>query len=504
MKRFRKEAIYFFTGITLLSMVNCGSKITKPNNNNNNILFQESVDLIDITNPVNGYYKMPNSLALPNVTKIPDYKNNDSLKTFLQNFADTFSWRSFIALNWPANEDGTPDSANTLGSESDFTVLEHWMPGTNLFVDSNQVPQDWNYGISENQHPLNSNKTTDFRIIPKFDSLDKSDAENLPLVDQNRKYTLFQIFYNRQAYDYVVKGKLYSKKGQQEFVKNWPSLTEGLKVTKDGKPLGIEETFKRAYFTVGTTKDSTITKTGIEILPDAKDANAVVAFKFVSNPGSVILKTAWRIMSPKDDKKRYYTRKVIIKSGEKIEIGLVAMHITHKASEATQWVWSTFEHIDNAPEMADDGSAIIDAQKNYSYFNKANNNPATFNLPTDTSLFFDGTPRKPAQVVRANKIEESTEKINDYFLGLIKKYEPESVWQYYKLIGTQWPFDPDLLTPGRNYTPEILANTALETFSQSTSSCMECHSQAKFLYDDPATRGMGYNADFIWGLANVK
>lgn len=488
-------------GISIFTLVNCGSG---PQSTSQNSLIQADVDKTDITNPANRYYKMPNSLALPNVTLIPHYKNTDSLKAFLQNFADTFSWRSFIALNWPANEDGSPDSTKTLSSESDFTVLEHWMPGTNLFVDSNQVPKEWNYGISDNQHPLNSNKITDFRIIPKFDRFDKSDAENLPLVDQNRKYTLFQIFYNRQAYDYVVKGKLYSKKGQQEFVKNWPSLTEGLKVTKNGKPLGIEETFKRVYFSVGTTKDSTITKTGREILPDDKDSNAVVTFKFISNPGSVILKTGWRIMTPNDDKKRYYTRKVLVKSGSEIEIGLVAIHITHKASEATQWVWSTFEHVDNAPEMAADGSAIIDAQKNYSYFNKNNNDPANFNIPTDSSLFFDGTPRKPAQVVRVNKVEKSTEKINAYYLGLIKKYEPESVWQYYKLIGTQWPFDPDLLTPGRNYTPEILANTVLETFNQTTSSCMDCHSHAKFLHGDPASRGYGYNSDFIWGLANVK
>jgi hypothetical protein len=180
------------------------------------------------------------------------------------------------------------------------------------------------------------------------------------------------------------------------------------------------------------------------------------------------------------------------------------MHIAHKVSEATQWVWSTFEQIDNAPEMADDGSAIIENDKNYSYFDKTKNDPSIFNLATDSSLYFDGTPRKPAQVVRVNKIEESTEKINDFYRENIKKHEPESVWQYYKLVGTQWPFDFALFTTGGDYTPKILANTALETFSQSTSSCMECHSQARFLYDDPASRGMGYNADFIWGLANVK
>jgi hypothetical protein len=455
------------------------------------MLIQETAYITDVTNPANGYYKMPHDLALPLVSLIPNYTNKDSLKAYLQNAADDFSWKTFIAINWPANEDGSPDTTKKFGSDSDFTVLEHWMPGTNLFVDSNQVSKEWNYGLTGNSHPANSSPTIDLRIIPKFETIDKSNAENLPLVDVHGKYTLFMIYYNKQAYDYVVKGNLYSKKGQQNFVKTWPSLTEGLKVTQDGEPFGIEKNFKRAYFSVGTTKDSTIVKDG-------------KTFYFSQNPGTVILKTGWRIMSPKDDKSRFYTKKVIIKNGQEIEVGLVAMHIAHKVSEATQWVWSTFEQIDNAPEMSNDGSAIIESNKNYSYFDKTKNDPSIFNLATDSSLYFDGTQRKPAQVVRVNKIEESTEKINKFYTENIKKNQPESVWQYYKLVGTQWPFDFALFTAGGDYTPKILANTVLETYSQSTSSCMDCHSQARFLYDDPASMGMGYNADFIWGLANVK
>jgi hypothetical protein len=258
METIRKAVIYVLIVISFFTTIKCGSKITTTKNNNN--LFQVSIDKTDITNPANGFYKMPSDLALPLVTNIPNYNNEDTLKAFLQNAADDFSWKSFIALNWPANEDGTPDSTKTFGSESDFTVLEHWMPSTNLFVDSNQVPKEWNYGLKDNLHPFNSGSVTNFRIIPKFESIDKSDAENLPLVDVYGKYTLFLIYYNRQAYDYVVKGNLYSKKGQQNFVKNWPSLTEGLKVTQDGKPFGIEKNFKRAYFSVGTTQDSAETE----------------------------------------------------------------------------------------------------------------------------------------------------------------------------------------------------------------------------------------------------
>lgn len=207
---------------------------------------------------------------------------------------------------------------------------------------------------------------------------------------------------------------------------------------------------------------------------------------------------------PNDDKGRYYTRKVTIKSGKEIEIGLVAMHIAHKVAEATQYVWSTFEHIDNAPEMADDGSAIVDDNIHYSYFNKTKNDTSKYNSPTDTSLYFNGTQRTPAQVVRRNKILSITEEINNYYRENIKKFEPESVWQYYKLVGTQWPGKPEFFTVSGDYTPPLLANTVLETYLQKTSSCLDCHSQARFLYNDPATSGIGYSADFVWGLSNAK
>lgn len=486
MKRISTLLIYCISGLFLLFLAMCQSN--RPTNAD---VVEQAVDKADITNPANGYYKLSADLNLPVVTQIPNYKNNDTLIAFLQGKADTFSWRTFIAINWPANENGMPDTTKYFGQKANFTVFEHWMPSTNIYVNPGETPKDWNYGLMDNKYPSNSGAVTSFRIIPKFESIDKTSADNLPVVDVHGKYTLFEIFYNKQAYDYVTQGKLYSKEGQQEFVKTWPSLTKGLKVTDKGKPIGIEETYKRAYFSVGTTVDSTIVQ-------------GDRTYYFTHNTGTVILKTGWKLFAPTDDKSRYFTRKVTIKSGEEIDVGLVAMHIAHKVSEATQWVWSTFEHVDNAPDMADDGSAMIQEGVNYSYFNKEKDNQATYNLPTDSSLYFDGTQRKPAQVVRLNKIEESTEKVNNYFQNTIKKFQPNSPWQYYKLVGTQWPFEFELFTPGGDYTPKLLANTVLETFIQNTSSCMDCHSQARFLYSDPASRGAGYNADFVWGLANAK
>ncbi len=54
----------------------------------------------ELCNTHSSFYKLEGSLALPLVTDIPDYTNSDSLIAFLQNKADSFSWRTFIALNW--------------------------------------------------------------------------------------------------------------------------------------------------------------------------------------------------------------------------------------------------------------------------------------------------------------------------------------------------------------------------------------------------------------------
>ncbi|MBT8327351.1 MAG: hypothetical protein KJP21_06485 [Bacteroidia bacterium] len=445
----------------------------------------------DITNPENGYFHIPNALGLPHVQDIPGYQNMDSLVAYLQNAADTFSWKSFISMHWPANPDGSADSTKTLSAESAFTVFEHWMPSTELYVDSGQIPQTWEYGM-ENDFPINSGSVADLRIIPKLKSMDKTNAHNLPLVDVNGKYTMFQIFYNKQAYEYVFNAKLYSKEGQKEFATNWPSVTQGLKVDTNGTPMGIENMYSRAYFPVGNNFDSTFNGSG---------ADSTTTYKFIENPGAVILKAGWRILTSKDDTSRFYTRRVALRGGKEIHIGLVAVHIIHKVSEVTQWVWSTFEQIDNAPQMGENGQPIIDKSIRYSYLDPNNYDSTMINKPTDRQLFYSSKKRTPAQVARVTRIAPSTEKINSYFINSIAKYEPESVWQYYKLVGTQWPLDPSLFTYGSKYQPRILANAALETFNQKTSTCMGCHSQARFLQGDGSE---GYNADFIFGLSNVK
>ncbi len=60
-------------------------------------------------------------------------------------------------------------------------------------------------------------------------------------------------------------------------------------------------------------------------------------------------------------------------------------------------------------------------------------------------------------------------------------------WEYYQLIGTQFPI--------KNPQPDQLANVAMETYIQPQSSCIECHSAAKSLTRE--------NADFSFLLLDA-
>src|SRR5262249_37429917 len=77
--------------------------------------------------------------------------------------------------------------------------------------------------------------------------------------------------------------------------------------------------------------------------------------------GSWELKFAWRILLAGDDKMRFMTSDAVVPptngkcpgggapQGDQcpVTVGLVAMHIGHKTDSSPQWIWATFEQVDN-------------------------------------------------------------------------------------------------------------------------------------------------------------
>ena len=62
----------------------------------------------------------------------------------LQHDFDVFSWQSFIALNWPANPDGTPNTNLNIGqNQSNPTVWQMWKSSREIFLPNGEKPNAW-------------------------------------------------------------------------------------------------------------------------------------------------------------------------------------------------------------------------------------------------------------------------------------------------------------------------------------------------------------------------
>lgn len=387
--------------------------------------------------------------------------------------ADTFSWKSFIAMNWPADTSTcAPDTSKNILTGGGPLVWETYLTTDQVFVTSPQQPATWcSNGTSAStlQHlPVKVQelvRKTGIQRVLHLTSKSPTSPEGLdqasggPLVDQNGRFARYEVRMNYDEYNYIMQHDLWSKSGQQKFVK------------------------------------------------------AGNKFNFPTGPvGAMEFKAAWKVMGKGDDPSRFYTIKAIVYNDSEgdpspganpVTLGLVGLHIAHKTATQGNWVWSTFEQVDNLTK---------------SFFNPACDTCAA-NKPIsgpEVELKPDGTPiHIPTQVTRINAVDDSlVTPINTYFQDLLKG----SVWTNYQLISTQWLFFEHL-------TPKYLANSVQETYLQgphpasygnypliideeyykdkryrpfsanSSSSCMGCHYVAK---------SAGIRSDFSFIISDAQ
>ena len=350
---------------------------------------------------------------------------------------DNYSWLTFIALNWPAN--GATCTANTSGTfGTGPTVWETYMQSTNLFVAPGSQPQSWcaqnptataqwkalpqavrdiaqRTGVTR---VIRQNAKASQQALPDFPGVDE--AVGGTLTDQNGRFVRYEITTNWDEYNYITTNSLWSLDGQSSFT---PPLS-----------------FK------------------------ASDPSNNVM-------GAMEIKAAWKVLGANDDSSRFYTTQAIVfndAAGDPspcpvpVTLGLVGLHIAHKTQAQTNWIWSTFEQVDNTTKS----------------FNNPNC-PASQCPPnkqtavTSYEMNSNCTPANPpVQVTRVTDIaknDETAVQLN----AIYRKLLAGTVWENYQLIGTQWTGEL-----GTAPKPAILANTTLETFIQPTSSCIGCHGSA--------------------------
>jgi hypothetical protein len=79
---------------------------------------------------------------LPATVAVP--QQNPNLAQLQTDF-DVFSWQTFVALNWPARTNGTPNTDVRIGQQGALTqsVWETWKEATEVFKDDGSAPSPW-------------------------------------------------------------------------------------------------------------------------------------------------------------------------------------------------------------------------------------------------------------------------------------------------------------------------------------------------------------------------
>ena len=355
---------------------------------------------------------------------------------------DGYSWQVFIALNRPASRDhrGTPDCDlpyNFRGPK----VWQTYKTSEDVFLENARPPGPWSAGY--NHEAINRLGQVSKSAISRH-----MEAVGAWLIDQNKNPTYFQMRVNEQWYDYVVDHRLYDK--------------------------------------------DTFTNKTVVSMPDH----------------SMEIKAAWRILTQDDKKSRYITQQsevvefnknglpiLLRKEGERIEyktkmvtLGLVGFHQVMKVPGFPQWLWATFEHVDNVPDSVYDPDTYTmkpapEGTVNYAYYNaeatpdEVNQSPCSVSDPTDCQSFEIPTP-----LTRITPIRDEANKVNQKYQKLLSKLGRKGemptypALMNYQLITTQWPQKPNNpAAVNGDPTPTISANTTMESYIQGSSNCMNCH-----------------------------
>src|SRR5882672_8935222 len=130
-------------------------------------------------------------------------------------YFDDYSWRSFLALLWPAKQGyrGMPDSSLPLGTSGRPTVLETFKAEWEIFQPNGDAPMGWNgYGLKA-ANPCGL-ETLDFGDVllaafSKFDNVVQSSRPPGALLAQNRTYVRHSTGFNERHFQHVVDQKYY-------------------------------------------------------------------------------------------------------------------------------------------------------------------------------------------------------------------------------------------------------------------------------------------------------
>jgi hypothetical protein len=357
---------------------------------------------------------------------------------------DLFSWKSFVALNWPAANDGTPLAASILANPTKAPrVWETYITAGQIFKPDGAQPDRWPTNDLAEGRLLTSVSKNVLADVNTAGFPGTSHELLPPVADANGNYLFYEIYVNKVEYDYIVGNNLYFQNGQTAFLANPANAVD---------------------FPKGSN-------------PSGKAAGA---------RGSIELKAAWKRMGTGDDPSRFYTiRPTVIdpvthgvNTGR--TYGLIGLHIVTRTASAPQWIWSTFEHVDNAPDVGTPAAALA---SHYNLNDPAKPQPNArgyVNKPASSDPVAEPTtPTQVARVAQPGPVAPAeNDFVNDPWTKCLNATMQDklkgTVWANYRLVTTQWPDMP--VNQGSTFSPfpTRVANTSMETYLQRIS-CMDCH-----------------------------
>jgi hypothetical protein len=323
---------------------------------------------------------------------------------------DLNAWQMFLALNWPTNDQGQPAPRI---EDKDFGPPHWtlWHDSSSIFRDKGAVPdacakqpQQRQFVLTRNLEAPVSKGLPAFRTVGEgnvasratrflgvISAVGELNAANLggdiqqaftgPLIDQNGNFVFYEIMIDPNEVTYLCDNKLYNINGEVAFA------GAGGKVNM---PTGHPQQ---------------------------------------NWSGSFELKLAWKVIAGADDPSRFFTQQaeIIDQGGDgkplkrTVQVGLVGMHIGHKSETSPQWIWATFEQVDNL-----DVDQVAHPKLHPSFFNPdcpictVNVQPQ---VDPNTRLY----PRTPVQASRTILIPADKVALNAQAQAVLAK--ASSVWQ---------------------------------------------------------------------------
>ena len=428
----------------------------------------------------------------------------------LQRGFDYYSWRTFIALNSPA--DGTPFDSEKAQADKPtrWEDMNNFKQLLDVMLPSDLQPPIWptdTDGMKAErarlmpgacrellkERPDLKEDESNRMIVKMIEESFNEPFKTGPLIDQQGRYAIFDILMNRQMFEYITVNHLNTKAGQAANA----DLAVDFPPGQNDRPAQAGKPAQAAAF------------------------------------GSFMLKVSWKILTPEEiAAKTFHMRRalVLMPPGEKRPcldktLGLIGFHAVHKTVARPQWIWTSFEHVKNVPDRTEVAANKLGASYNFFSVKCKADCPienATPPFPWDPDPAIELRFRKDdsfkSQIVRETPLTDAAKNMNAVFHSMLPA---NSVWQNYMLLSTQWPSafaihctglqSQNVPDPKTDFVkqpdmtcspaPTYLANSTLETYSQAdkpadstadsiaalrdspavplaTSSCIACHSNA--------------------------